>query len=494
MRLVVPEGNIRAMPEAHERHAAALCLAVAGVLVAATPGALALDPALEASQYSHTAWSVRDGFPNGNIYAMAQTSDGYLWLGGEFGLFRFDGVRFVPWQPPAGQQRPGQPYSLLVTRDGTLWIGTFSGLAAWNGGRLTRYPELDGRFVTSLFEDREGTVWAGTLGGSPGTPTGRLCAIRSGGAECYAEEGFGSFVWGLSEDGSGTLWAGSESGLWRWKPGSPRRYAMPQMRISDLTRADAGQLLIAVNGGGLKQFAGDQVKSYPIRGAVDPNALLPDRDVNANKLLRDRDGGLWIGTVERGLVHVHHGRTDVFRRTDGLSGDIVLSLFEDREGTVWVATTGGLDRFRELPVITFSAKQGLSSDATNSVIAASDGSVWVATHDGLTRWKDGRLDAPATIYRKASGLPDDVLQSLYQDHRGRVWAFTAGGLAYFEDGRFVAAAAVPSGEVYSMTGDEADNLWLSGNRGLSHLREGRLVGHFPWSTLGRQPTSQGRTL
>jgi signal transduction histidine kinase/ligand-binding sensor domain-containing protein len=474
------------MPVARGQHAAALGLAVAGVLLVPPPGALALDPALEASQYSHTKWSVRDGFPNGNIYAMAQTSDGYLWLGGEFGLFRFDGVRFVPWQPPPGAQRPGQPYSLLVSRDGTLWIGTFTGLAAWRDGTLARYPELDGRFVTSLFEDREGTVWAGTLGGSPGTPTGRLCAIRDGGAQCDTEGGFGSFVWGLSEDGSGTLWAGAETGLWRIKPGPPRRYAMPRMRISDLSKSDTGQLLIAVYGAGLEQLAGDHVGSYPMRGAASSNAPLQDRDVNANKLLRDRDGALWIGTVERGLIHVRHGRANVFRRADGLSGDIVLSLLEDREGNVWVATTGGLDRFRELPVATITARQGLSTDNTNSVLAATDGSVWVATHDGLTRWEKGGLDAPTRTYREASGLPDDVVQSLYQDHRGRVWAFTAGGLTRFEEDRFVAAAAIPSGEVYSMTGDEADNLWLSGNRGLAHLRDGRLVGHFPWSTLGRR--------
>ncbi len=100
---------------------------------------------------------------------------------------------------------------------------------------------------------------------------------------------------------------------------------------------------------------------------MNPNALLPDRDVDSNKLLRDRDGGLWIGTHERGLIHVHQGRTDVFTKSDGLSGDISGSLFEDREGNVWVATVGGLDRFRELPVTTVSKKQGLSSDATHSV-------------------------------------------------------------------------------------------------------------------------------
>ena len=205
-------------------------------------------------------------------------------------------------------------------------------------------------------------------------------------------------------------------------------------------------------------------------------------DVDSNKLLRDRDGGLWIGTHQRGLIHVHQGRTDVFTKSDGLSGDISCSIFEDREGNVWVASTAGLDRFRELPVTTISTKQGLSSDQTNSVIAATDGSVWVAAHDGLTRWKDEQT----TIFRKASGLPDDVVQSLFEDYRGRIWVFTDRGLAYFNDGRFVAVNGVPSGEVYSITGDQAGNLWLSGNKGLSHLLDGRLVEHFPWSALGRQ--------
>ena len=141
----------------------------------------ALNPSLDISQYARTTWRVRDGFSLGNIYAMAQTPDGYLWFATEFGLVRFDGVRRVAWQPPAGQHLPDKgAYSLLVTRDGTLWIGTFSGLASWDGARLTRYPELDGSFVTSMLEDREGTVWAGILGGSSDTPTGRLCAIRSG--------------------------------------------------------------------------------------------------------------------------------------------------------------------------------------------------------------------------------------------------------------------------------------------------------------------------
>ena len=322
-------------------------------------------------------------------------------------------------------------------------------------------------------------MWAGVMG----NPTGRLCAIRSAQTQCYLEDGaFGSFVLSLGEDSSGALWAGAESGLWRWKPGPPRRYPTPGMRLGDLSKTEDGRLLIGVSGAGLRQLVGENFETYPIRSAMNPNVLLPDRDVDSNKLLRDRDGGLWIGTHDRGLIHVHQGRTDVLTKSDGLSGDISASIFEDREGNVWVATVGGLDRFREFPVTTVSKKQGLSSDATNSVLAATDGSIWVATHDGLTRWKNGQT----TIFRKASGLPDDVVKSLYQDDRGRIWVFTGHGLAYFEDGRFVAVNGVPSEEVNSITGDQAGNLWLSGNKGLSRLLDGRLVEHFPWSALGRR--------
>ena len=442
--------------------------------------ALALDPSLDLSQYGHTAWTTRDGFSVGAIFAIAQTPDGYLWLATEFGLFRFDGLQAVPWQPPAGQRLPNAAYSLLVTRDGTLWIGTFAGLVSWNGNKLTEYPEVGRAFVTSLLEDHEGTVWAGILAGSSESPTGRLCAIRSGRAECYLQDGaFGTFVWSLLEDGSGELWAAAESGLWRWKPGAPTRYATPGVRIDDLSKTDEGRVLIAIRERGLKQLLGDKLVTYPIRSASNPNVLLSDRDIDSNKLLRDRDGGIWIGTHDRGIIHLHQGRTDVFTTSDGLSGNIICSLFEDREGDVWVGTTRGIDRFRELPVSTTSVRRGLSD--TNSLTAATDGSIWIATHNGLIRWKNEQM----TTFRKADGLPDDMVQSLFCDHRGRIWAFTAHGLAYFGDGRFVAVNGVPSTEVVSIAEDEADNLWLSGNRGLTHLLKGRLVEHLPWSALGR---------
>jgi signal transduction histidine kinase/ligand-binding sensor domain-containing protein len=453
-----------------------------GILLASCNCTFALNPSLDITQYAHTAWTVRDGFSLGNIYAIAQTPDGYLWLGTEFGLFRFDGVRSIPLQPPAGQELPDRNINcLLVTRDGTLWIGTFAGLTTWSGGKMIRRALPGAQFVASLFEDREGTVWAGMLG-APGL----LCAMRSGGTQCYGEDGaFGRAVWALYEDRSGTLWAGAQSGLWRMRPGPRRRYATRTELIA-LNKFDDGRLLIAMHDAGLMQLAGDKVESYRIRDPMNPNRLLRDHEIDSNRVLRDRDGGLWIGTVERGLIHLHHGRTDIFTKSDGLSGDVVLSLFEDREGNVWTASTGGLDRFRELPVTTVSVKQGLSSDATQSVLAAIDGSIWIGAHEGLSRWKNGQI----TIFGEASGLPDNAPESLFQDDHGRIWVSTRHGVAYFKDGRFVALNAVRGGEVHYITGDSAGNLWLSEHRSLLHLLDGRLVEQIPWSALGRQQSAE----
>src|SRR6266581_5766787 len=102
------------------------------ILLTCCSCALALNPALDISQYAHTAWKSRDGFPKGATSSIAQTPDGYLWLGTEFGLVRFDGVRNVPWSPPPGEHLPSNNIlKLLVTRDGRLWIGTATGLAGW---------------------------------------------------------------------------------------------------------------------------------------------------------------------------------------------------------------------------------------------------------------------------------------------------------------------------------------------------------------------------
>jgi len=402
---------------------------------------------------------------------MAQTPDGYLWLGTEFGLLRFDGVRAVPWQPSAAEHLPGGRIPALFTaRDGRLWIAAQQGLASWKDGKLTQYPELAGQTVYHILEDREGTVWAG----GQGIPTTKLCAVQGGQTRCYGEDGsFGNAVTSLYEDSKGNLWVGGVASLWRWKSGPPKRYRLPdrELAVRALIEGDDGALLIALRSG-IRRLVNGKTDVLP----------LPARKANPRTFLRDRNGGLWIGTND-GLLHVHQGMTDLFVRSDGLSGDGVMSLFEDREGNVWVATfDGGLDRFRDLAVATISVHEGLSNSGVSSVLAASDGSVWVGTNDGLNRWKDGRI----TIYRRrTAGLSDDFVEYVFEDDRQRVWAFTLRGSARFENGRFVPTGGVPGRYVRSVTEDTAGHLWVSHDQGLFELTGDTVVEQIPWARLSR---------
>ena len=229
------------------RHPVALTVTLSSIMLASCACLFALNPSLDINQYAHTSWRVRDGFTKGSILSIAQTPDGYLWLGTEFGLVRFDGVRAVPWQPPENQHLPAEHImSLLVSQDGTLWIGTKKGLANWKGLTLTQFRQLDGESVYALLEDREGTVWVGA-GGAPGS--GKLCAIRGGTTDCFGGDGqLGGGATALHEDRNGVLWVGVRNGLWRWKPGARKLYPLPGQPDGPQALADDDDGTVLVDG------------------------------------------------------------------------------------------------------------------------------------------------------------------------------------------------------------------------------------------------------
>src|SRR5215470_672444 len=461
-----------AMRGAQAQSGVSLVFVLAAILLACCRCAFALDPSLDVNQYAHTAWKVRDGFAKGLIASVAQTQDGYLWLGTEFGLLRFDGVRNVPWQPPNNQHLPpGTIRSLLVSRDGTLWIGA-KGLASWKNGKLTEYPELVDQFIYALLEDYEGTVWVGTAG----IAGGKLCAIHSGSIHCYGDDGFfGQFVSALHEDSHGNLWAGVVNGLWRWKPGPPKFYPLPgEPEGIQAVGEDTDRSLLVGWKGGIYRFIDGKTQGYSLPGAV--------LRFGARRILRDRDGGLWILTLNQGLVHVHEGRTDVFTQSDGLSGDTAYSVVEDREGNIWVTSINGLDRFHNLSAATFTAKQGLSKDLVGSVLADRAGTLWFGTYGGLNRWEHGQI----TRYHIGAKL-NDVPESLFQDDRGRVWVSTYRQFGYVENSRFNPISGVPGGGVLSIAQDRAGNLWLANeNLGLFRFSPQGEVRRIPWAALGHK--------
>jgi len=438
------------------------------LLAAVCRCAFALNPSLEINRYAHKAWLSRDGYFRGTINSIAQTPEGYLWLGTDLGLLRFDGVRFTRFEFPEGQRLPAERISsLLSARDGTLWIGTRAGLASWKDGRLTPYGALEGRPIYALIEDREGRVWTGTT-------SARLCVIQGGRVTCEDEgDRFGRYVYPLGEDSRGDLWLGSAGGIWRWRPDKTKIDVA--VNVIAFTEGDHGEVFFGGQDG-LRRLAGAKVERYRVPGMREVLKL--------RCMFRDRDGGIWIGTFNEGLWHLHQGKWDHFQRSDGLSGDFVWAVFEDREGSVWAATSGGLDRFRAFAVPEISTLQGLSSPDALSVLTSRDGAVWIGTADGLNRWDNGQV----TIYRRRNGLPNDRIGALFLDQRNRVWSSTTGGTAFFENGRFRPANGLVGGAVaQSMTGDAAGNIWISEvfKDGLLQVAPDGTIERTPWTTFGQ---------
>ncbi|HUI81289.1 MAG TPA: two-component regulator propeller domain-containing protein, partial [Bryobacteraceae bacterium] len=205
-------------------------------------------------------------------------------------------------------------------------------------------------------------------------------------------------------------------------------------------------------------------------------------------------------TGQQGLLHVSDGKTTRFAHGDGLSSDDVTALFEDREGSIWVGTTNGIDRFREPAVSAISANEGLSRQAW-SVLATRDGSLWIGTEDGVNRWHQGQM----TIYRSAAeprtpfggerkgalreitdaALPDSKIGSLFEDQRGRIWVTSRKGAAWFENGRFTrVGGSLPVGAASAILADQHEGVWITYPAyGLFHVVKGRVIesANWPWS-------------
>jgi signal transduction histidine kinase/ligand-binding sensor domain-containing protein len=441
----------------------------------------ALDPTHAISQYGHIAWTRQNGGPQSGAFTLAQTPNGDLWVGTEFGLLHFDGARFLPWQPPRGTRLTSETiFRLASAQDGSLWIGTNEGLTRWNGDRISHYQTRQGPSgpgVAAILVDRAGTVWTGTVGYG----SGALCRVDRDSLRCsVARDTRLPGVLSLHEDRSGHLWAGGPGGLSRVEKGELRMYPLREPlrelagQISTIAEDNDGQLWIADGSeGGLIRLLDNKLLHYPLPSTG--QKILPV------VLLSDRNGGLWIGTAGQGLMHLYNGRLDRFGRADGLSGDHIRCLFEDREGNVWAATESGLDRFRDLPLTTISRAQGLPQSNVSSVFASQNGGVWIAGAGGLSRMEGDRV----VTYGKGNGLPGDPIQSIFEQQGGRLWVDSRVGLAYSERGRFRTFDDPVAHKIHAVMAaaeDREHHVWLSDQElGLIRMEETRVAEVVPWS-------------
>jgi ligand-binding sensor domain-containing protein len=234
----------------------------------------ALDPTSHISQYGHTVWRVQDGYFGSQPFAIAQTTDGYIWVGTRDGLFRFDGMQFVRWSSPSGDKLPSSFVSSLIgAQDGSLWIGTDGGLARLVNNRVVTYPSLAGWSVSSLMQDREGRIWIDRYRSSDKTHP--LCQVLDAGVRCYGkEDGVDAFGSGpLMQDDAGDLWIGSSTTLVKWRSGSSQVYRPKSLMsnegqegIAGLVAAPDGNLWaglsVSGHGGGLQEMVDGALKPF----------------------------------------------------------------------------------------------------------------------------------------------------------------------------------------------------------------------------------------
>ncbi len=447
----------------------------AGLVAAALPwgDVLALPPDKALTQFVLDVWGLEDGLPQVTVHAIARTRDGFLWVGTQEGLVRFDGAAFRVYDT---SNTPGlghdNIWALVEDRRGSLWIGTHGGgLTEMRDGAFRTLTERDGlpsNGVRTLLEDRSGALWVGTDGGLARIENGRVTAFTT-------QQGLPhDHVNAIVQDASGTLRiATDDGGLARFQ-GSQ---FVPEPSGGGLSDADVNTLLVDGDGvlwvgtdGGLARFDRGVVTRFTERDG------LPDDWVNA--LLQDRDGNLWVATIG-GLCRMREGRFQSLTSRDGLANDNILALFEDQEGRLWFGTLGGgLTRLKDGAVTTFGPPEGLSYEIASTILQDRQGTLWIGTYGGgLNRLRDGRL----TGFNTKDGLPDEAVTALLEDRQGTLWVGTRRGLCRLEGDRFQAVGAGDAASrapVRALAEGRDGSLWVGTyGEGVLRFRDGR-VAHY----------------
>jgi signal transduction histidine kinase/ligand-binding sensor domain-containing protein len=459
------------------------------VLIALLTPALAraLDPSVKISQYGHHAWLSQDGYFSGTPRAIAQTQDGYIWIGTGAGILRFNSIQFSPEIIP-GDRLPSQEIiSLLAAKDGSLWIGTRRGLARYKDRAVFVFPDFHD-FVSSILEDSTGDIWI-SREGFGASSYGPICKISGSTLHCLSTpEGLEPRVCcarPLAQDRTGKIWIGTDRSLISWQAGISRTYPITATAsgegldgVNDLLVARDGTLWVGLGwpgkGGGLQRFKPDQGFSPITSPGFDSSTL------NVICLLIDRNGALWVGTGDQGIYRVNGDRVEHFGANEGLSGDLVTGIFEDREGDVWTTTSRGIDCFHQLPVISFSKREGLSGENVVSVISSGDNSVWLANGNSLEAISRGHV----FDVQSGHGLPGHEVTSLFEDHAGRLFVGVDNNLFRYEHGLFLKVTRRDgSGTrfVVGMTEDTQHDIWaeISGTkRELIRIRNLKVIDEF----------------
>jgi len=403
--------------------------------------------------YIHGVWQIEQGLPQNTIQAVTQTRDGYLWLGTQEGLVRFDGAAFTVFdREHYPELHSDNVQTLLAERDGSLWFGTETGgVTHLANGRFTAFGTTEGLkalAVRALTQDASGTLWAATYGGGLHRFDGRRFV--------QVDPRITGSVRGSSllADSSG-LWMGTyDAGVRHLSARAEAALHKEELFPTDaraLLRDRRGMLWAGLRHG-VSTFSGGKWTTLAVG--------LPDDIITS--LTEDRLGGIWIGTAGHGVYRYSAGSLASFTQADGLSAARVRSVFEDREGNIWVGTEGGgLNRLRRGAFLTYGEREGLSSDIAYAVYEDRNGAMWVGTqHDGVNRLSGDRF----VNYSAKQGLTSPSVLALAGDAKGNLWVGTEGGGAFRLTGdRFISGGLPPNlgkTTVYAIDDDGRGCLWF----------------------------------
>ena len=465
------------------------------------PALSALTPEL-AGNYTRRLWRAQDGLPDQTVQAIAQTPDGYLWVGTKGGLLRFDGARFVIYDYT---NTPGLSESsincLRVSRDGSLWIGTEGGgLVRYRDAVFRTFPTADGSsdsFVRAIFEDHEGVLW---VGGDQG-----LFQVQGSGIRRVDAEGKvpSIFVRAIVEDSAGDVWAGGTT-LLKFGRDAVSEFQLPGGPSSNLVTA-----MLATSNGTL------WVGTLSGLHTVSPGGVLRRSEAvegTVQTLREASDGTVWVGTLGRGVYLIHQGGISALSAPGFLPSNTIMAIFDDGEHNLWLGTQAGLLRLSRSPMA-ITPFPDASDSQFETIYQDHDGSVWAAsTH--LFHIRDGKIERAEfpslgrerirTLLRDRKGdlwigtdgagldhmfaghtvrytsptLANDFIRVIVEARDGTMWVGTDGGLSHVTESG-VTNYNTPNGLSYfsvtALLEDRRGDLWIGTSRGLSHLRNGVFV-------------------
>jgi signal transduction histidine kinase/ligand-binding sensor domain-containing protein len=438
-----------------------------GILVlAAISPAFGLDPTRTLTQYAHRIWQTQQGLPQGTIYSILQTHDGYLWLGSQTGLIRFDGVRFEMIEN-IRRTVPSRMWirSALEDSHHVLWLATADdGIYRMEGDSVSHYSTPEGlasNSVTCLAAAKNGALWACTDAGIARIEGGKLTVFST-------EQGLANnSVHAACEAKDGTLWvAGERASLSSWN--GSRFIAHPITKLP----ADASNRALECSDDGLWVGSGSGL----VHIGSGREQLLTSKDGLADSrilcLSASREGGLWIGT-RNGFSRLRNGEIESYRPQEGLSQSMVYSIFEDAEGSLWVGTKNGLNQFISGRAVPYTINEGLPSNDTGPILQDRHGDIWIGTLGaGLARF-DGKRFQVTTIKH---GMASNTIYTLAEAPDGALWVGTISGINRLHrrtiDATYTTAQGLPSSDIRALFFDRAGKLWAGTSKGPAVLEGG----------------------